>query len=72
MRPILIFGGSLLFWVAVRGRFPKYSELVHAASPSPGAGVSSGGSGVGVLDGAAAMIGDIGHKVWNGFKDGAK
>lgn len=60
MRPVLIFAGSFLFWIAARGRFQKYADLVSSstsASSSPVGASSEGGSGL--LTGAADAISSI-------------
>lgn len=64
MKPALIFGGSFLFWIAARGRFPAYSALVNrAATPS-----SSPVQGGGALDSAASIVNSTVSKIWEGLK----
>ena len=44
MRPVFIFGGTFLLWIAARGRFQQYAALVTKAadaSPSPTSGATS-------------------------------
>lgn len=67
-RAVTILGGTFLFWISARGRFPKYSALVNrdgVISPSPGAG---GGGTATPLASAAAVTNDVVGKVWDSFK----
>lgn len=55
--PILILTGTFLFWIAAKGRFDKYKDLLHSSSPSAS---GADGSNTGFSKGPSAFGNNIG------------
>lgn len=73
MKPVVLVGGSFLLWVAARGRWPKYSSLVHksdATPPSGGATATASSGSPSPVDAVAGTVHDIFARVWDSFKQG--
>lgn len=69
MRPVTIIVGSFLFWIAAKGRYPKYASLVKKSSDASGPPSPSGAAATTSTDEVvAASIHDVAQRVWDSFK----